>query len=291
MYAIAHGYCCENYSLGRANQERILKLDRGLQQPSFPFLTYFWIHYCKLFAMYLNWSLVYFCSVCAAECLNGGSVIEGCKCACLDEWAGQRCESKAFRGAFTLSLRETPTSVADPVIPRRGRQPLDLGPKFIIWQNICWKLCENGRVWTGGLVPSTPLDPSMNILGRANTIANFFLKILIKAMTDPHSKFFGRGPPSHLDPIFFILMQIGGKFGRMLSWLHPWDYHPGKSWLHPCKAHPLICNMPPMYFSVVWTFCMNQDLQIISKWSLSRINEKDLARWMERSQCPYLNLP
>ena len=49
--------------------------------------------------------------------------------------------------------------VADPGFPRRGRrQPLNLGQKPFIWQNLYPKLHENERNWTGGRghIPGTP---------------------------------------------------------------------------------------------------------------------------------------
>ena len=42
----------------------------------------------------------------------------------------------------------TLSTVADQGFPKRGRQPLYLGQKPIIWQDFCRKLHENERNWT-----------------------------------------------------------------------------------------------------------------------------------------------
>ena len=52
--------------------------------------------------------------------------------------------------------------MADPGFPRRrGRQPLSLVQKPIIWHDFCPKLHENERIWT-----ETGADPNIGFSGR-----------------------------------------------------------------------------------------------------------------------------
>ena len=72
-------------------------------------------------------------------------------------------ETDTFLLCLPLGIVCATLPVADPGLPRRGRQSLSLGQKAIIWQDFCRKRHENERNFTesGGVPGPSPLESRM----------------------------------------------------------------------------------------------------------------------------------